>query len=94
MPNILNCPKPEKWDYSAYYSRHQAIGGTKDICKFYAFQDRFPEDLIDAVDKCKTNKCKTSGDRMGYSAITRIKSAGVPFCIIIRWVNQKISVKL
>jgi hypothetical protein len=28
------------------------------------------EDLIDAVDKCKTNADETSGYRMGYSAIT------------------------
>jgi hypothetical protein len=56
MPNILNlCQKPEKWNYSAYYSRHQAIGGTKTFANFTANFQLIAEDLIDAVDKCKTN---------------------------------------
>jgi methylenetetrahydrofolate reductase (NADPH) len=50
----------------------------KDICKFYRkFSDWFTEDLIDAVDKCKTNDDETSGYRMGYSAILEL-SCWVP----------------
>jgi 5,10-methylenetetrahydrofolate reductase len=53
------------------------LAGTKTFANFTAnFPIDLSEDLIDAVDKCKTNADETSGYRMGYSAITRIELLG------------------
>jgi methylenetetrahydrofolate reductase (NADPH) len=50
-----------------------------------------PEDLIQAVEGCKTNAdIKTVGIEWAIQQSLELKAAGVPVYIIILWGNQRI----
>jgi methylenetetrahydrofolate reductase (NADPH) len=64
----------------------------KDIYKYYRkfFRIDLPEDLIDAVDACKTNADVKQVELNGHSAITRIERLVFLFCIIIYGKSENI----
>jgi hypothetical protein len=48
-----------------------------------------PEDLIDAVDACKTNADVKQVELNGPFSNHELKLLEFPYCIIILWENQK-----
>jgi hypothetical protein len=78
-----------KWESQCPLSLNQAIGSTKTFTNITAnFRIDLPEDLIDAVDACKTNADKTRVMRPFSNH--GVKSSWSPCIHFIRWENQKI----
>jgi hypothetical protein len=90
MQNILNLLlKLRNGNHSTHYSKSLAVQRHLQILP-QIFRIDLPEDLIDAVDACKTNADVKQVELNGPFSNRELKAAGVPVCIIILWENQKI----
>jgi hypothetical protein len=77
MLNILILlPKPEN-RYSAYYSGYKPLAVQRHLQITANFQDRFTEDLIDAVTNAKQMPMKQVGIEWAIQS-RELKAAGVP----------------